>query len=466
MKKLTKREEILMSLKDNTMNETYLRIGLPEEKLNEVFERCVNSMKDGKNLSKVSFGTEIDVEINGMNSELKVVNVKKGINIFKYVAVAAFAVITSGAIIGGVAKYQSNKPAKAKVVATTTEKNDETTEQIPEEVTDPVINKEEFVDNSTYKKLFGNDGNDLELMNKRKMDVNGVKFKIVGKNNDDYLYVKGKDAKDFKEVVDLYCVSNIYTNGEYIYYLDGKEGEKICKYNIKDNKQEVTNIIDTIKATAPENTPVDSNQCFCQAFVVLNDIMYVSTQHIVYDNDEVTQVKYDIYTHNMISGETKLLKEDRAILETYNNYFITRRYMKPEEAESNLYETYIEVLNGDKLEECVSLGELSDFILKCNTVSNKYFYFEKFEKIDADIYSDKSVVKLLRVSKDDLGSEVKLEEVATLKSSDFNQSDDVDLELDTVSDLDCRVYLWTDDEENTYKYIYKTKKVEEIFEED
>ena len=115
-----------MSLKDNTMNETYLRIGLPEEKLNEVFERCVNSMKDGKNLSKVSFGTETDVEINGMNNELKVANVKKGINIFKYVAVAAFAVITSGAIIGGVAKYQSNKPAKAKVVATTTEKNDET----------------------------------------------------------------------------------------------------------------------------------------------------------------------------------------------------------------------------------------------------------------------------------------------------------------------------------------------------
>lgn len=373
--------------------------------------------------------------------------------VFKYVGVAAFAIITSGAIIGGVANYQNGKnnmPAKTGVIATT--------EKPTEEVKDPVVNKEVEFDNSTYKVIYGNDygvnypGNDG-------IEISGIKFKVNVKDNNEYLYVKGKDDKDFKEVIDLYCVGDVYTNGEYIYYLDGKEGEKIYKYNIKENKLEETNVVKTIKDTAPENIDDESNHVFFSKNYVFNDVMYISARHTMYDKDNNEHDECDIYALNLISGETKRFKEDRAILEAHNNCLVTRRYMNPDNQECEQYETYIEMIKGDKLEEITSLGELSDIVPTELTVSRKYFYFEKFEKTRDELYCDKSEVKLLRISKDDLGSEVKAEEVATLKTSYFSRPVDEDIEINKVKDKYCEVVI---NYEYEYRYTYETKKVEDL----
>lgn len=431
-----------MSLKNNEKNEAYYRIGLPEEKLNEVFERCVKDMNNEKNLSRVNFGTEAGV---------KLARAKKENNIFKYVAVAAFAVIASGAILGGVANYQSSKPAKTGVIAST---------EIP---TEKVV-----TDNSSYKELIGNDKNISEFLQNRKAEIDGVKFEARDMNNNEYLYVKGKDDKDFKEVVDMYYVSNVYTNGEYIYYYMNAEGEQLIKYNIKDGKQEEIDVFKSVESVNAENVDKDTEQSYYYPMVVFNDVMYINLSRSWQDKGGIECNEYDLYTHNLISGETKKFKEDREIVAAYNNYFITRRAMNHNNSDSEQYEHYIEVLKGDKLEEVTSIGELTYFIPADNVVSKKYFYFEKYTKVRDEIENDKTEVKLLRVSKDDLGAEVKPEEVVTLKSSDFVKAADVDVDVLKVTDEYVNVGLQVDPEgyAECFKYTYRTNKIESFEEEE
>lgn len=443
-------------------NKIYEKTSMSNEEKKELLANCLKKRQEILS-DETHVKDEPVIELTARRNEK--MNKNDGIGrIFKTVAVAAFAVVATGAIINGVGSH-NNKSAKESVVATS-EKMTDKVEETTKEVKEPVVNNEEVVDNSTYVNIGGNTDCTGRLEYGEEKEIGGALFKYDVKNNNEYLYVKGKDSKKYKEICDYY--PGIYTNGEYVYY----ESDGLMRYDIKNDKLDKVDIIKADKNAKEYNAVKGTDEFEKTVDLVRNDIMYMSFTHSWLDDKGVDNYEYGIYTYNMVSGESKLLKENRQIISVYNNFFITGKVMDgiKDDDDNLLHESYIEMMDGDELKEVLSVGECTKLVDTGFTYSKKYFYFVKYEKLKDGHHVDESEFKLIKVSKD----KAELEEVVTLTSDDFVNPNH-NMKIVKATDEYCIVEVelqpgdvfYTDENSNAYyRYTFATKKIEDIDEQE
>lgn len=275
-----------------------------------------------------------------------------------------------------------------------------------------------------------------------KMDMETTRFLIKGKNDREYV-----------EIPNLrYEYDDIYTNGKYIYYLE----DYLFKFNMETKECTYYDV--------KNDSAVVENGYF-ELSAIDGGIIYFncSTGDQNAETGDYYNMNNYIYAYDIISGEFKLLAEDRELSEAFDNYIITIRRYGHEMTEDNSdlineYETYICKYIDGELKEIKDIGDFSS-LSYAKTPNNNIIYFEVYKKLDENKMPDKSKLTIVSFDKDT----EELKEVITLDSVDFVQ-DDGYVELKKIDDKSCVVGVWSKkkNKQLKFKYTFATKKVEEI----
>ncbi|SKA68928.1 hypothetical protein SAMN02745111_01685 [Eubacterium uniforme] len=464
-----------MKVEDLNKSKAYKKLNMSDVEKSELLEMCKSKKKELK--SDIP-----DLSIR-RTEKMKKDNIS---SVFKTVAVASLSIAATGAIIAGVANYNSGKDSNnISVAKRTTEVSSEIITKSTEDMNKDaefetvVMDKEEIKegkkkDASRFGVVFQDHVGDEPRMifdyENKEMDCDGKIFKLSTEEGTIHtLMVKDKGEDKFTEigVINSDAFSRIYTDGKKVIY-EGEESVSdptyVCIYDLETKHNEK---IDVPKTSAKRE---DQN---VNLFEIKGNYVYLNEEEHSYDNKENDWCDgvYNAYTYNLESGKVELFKEGRALVYISGEYLITEADVYKNSKFENT-EYFIEKVTDNGIKEIKALGK--DIFVDMGISNDKIMYFDKYNKMKSEngyTYADQSVLTLESF---DMNTE-EYSEVVTISVEDFNKDKEWSFGCNEITDEYAifqvtRAFDDTEEipegyesyNEEEYKYTFATKKIEKV----
>lgn len=454
-----------MKVEDLNKSKAYKKLNMNDVEKSELLEMCKSKKKELK-----LDGPDLSIR---RTEKMKKDNIS---SVFKTVAVASLSIAATGAIIAGVANYNSRKDSNSISAAKrTTEVSSEIITKSAEDVKKDaefetvVMQKEEIKevnkkDTSGFEVVFPNRVGDEPRMifhyQNKEVDCGGKIYKLsTDEGTVHTLMVKDKGEDKFSEigVINNDAFSRIYTDGKKVIY-EAEESASdpiyVCIYDLKSKNNTK---IDVPKMSA------NSEEQDVRIFDIKDNYVYLNEEEYTYNQN--------VYVYNLENGKVELYKEGRALEYKSDKYLVTvEDVYKNFKFEKTEY--YLEKITDNGFKEIKVLGE--------NTFLNRYIsdgkniYFNTYNKTqdkNGCTYADQSVLTLESF---DMNTE-EYSEVVTISVEDFNKDKEWSLGCYEITDEYAifqviRVFDDTEEipegyesyNEEEYKYTFATKKIEKV----